>query len=116
MTPSLLKAPTRKISLKTLILEKMLLEILTTGSLMVNIGYQMPQLILLAKRSKSGQVPQVSGKPIEKKKALTMHSIMIKTTGIYFAIFYLINNEVPFLSWCYQLTSVVQDLSMMYFW
>merc|ERR1712130_16273 len=44
-----------------------------------------------------------------------MNSIMIKTTGNYFAVYYYVQNEVPFLSWCYQISTIVQDLIMMKF-
>jgi len=96
----------------------MIVEILTALSLAVNMGYQIPQLILLANRSRAPCVPATSGGPAsdQPKSTLNMNSIMIKTTGYYFAVFYYVQYEVPFLSWCYQFTSILQDIVMMYLW
>ena len=48
----------------------MIVQLLTTLSLAVNVGYQIPQLILLARRIDSSDVPPVSGARRNAKKAL----------------------------------------------
>ena len=91
----------------------MIVQTLTTLSLIVNVGYQIPQVILLANQN-SSPVPSVStGKP---SKTLSVATILVKTTGNYFAVSYYLTNGVPFLSWCYQLSTILQDIMMMYFW
>ena len=48
----------------------MIVQLLTTLSLAVNVGYQIPQLILLASTCVSSDVPPVSGAKPKAKKAL----------------------------------------------
>ena len=86
----------------------MLVELLTLGSVLVNVGYQLPQVFLLRQRAAN---PASSGG----KSPLSGPTILIKTTGLYLACGYFILNEVPLLSWIHQLTSIGQDWAMVYY-
>ena len=98
----------------------MIVSLLTTASLIINVGYQVPQLLLLRQKSKEKSTPKPSGgdsgdSKLE-KSPLSGSTILIKTTGLYFAVAFYYQNGVPFLSWIHQITSIMQDWAMIYYW
>jgi hypothetical protein len=96
----------------------MIVEVLTTLSLIVNIGYQIPQVLVLYKNA-SSEKSMGSGdeaKSKQPKSALNVNTILLKTTASFFSIGYYFNNGVPILSWLHQICSVLQEFAMMYFW
>jgi len=97
----------------------MIVSILTAASVCINVGYQFPQLLLLRQKSKEKSTPNPSGgEKIDsksEKSPLSGSSILIKTTGLYFAVAFYYQNGVPFLSWIHQITSIMQDWAMIYY-
>lgn len=101
----------------------MIVEILTLLNVGINCGFQIPQVILLGRQSFSKNKDEnenkkltPSAKPTPSNSTLNMNTIMIKTTGAYLASFYYLENGVPILSWVHQLSSIIQETMMMYFW
>ena len=99
---------------------RMIVSILTAASVVINVGYQVPQLLLLRQKSKEKSTPKPSGgdkgdSKLE-KSPLSSSTILIKTTGLYFAVAFYYQNGVPFLSWVHQITSIMQDWAMIYYW
>ena len=92
----------------------MLTELLTLASVCINVGYQLPQLMLL--RQKSTQLSESGDQKPVKKSPLNASTILIKTTGLYLACGYFILNQVPLLSWIHQISSILQDWMMIYYW
>ena len=86
----------------------MLVQLLTLGSVLINVGYQLPQVLLLRKKAAESSKGA--------KSPLNANTILIKTTGLYLACGYFVLNEVPILSWIHQITSVIQDWMMIYYW
>ena len=67
----------------------MLVELLTLGSVLINVGYQLPQVLLLRKKAAESSKGA--------KSPLNANTILIKTTGLYLACGYFVLNEVPIL-------------------
>ena len=82
--------------------------LLTVGTVLFNVGYQVPQILLLRQRARQ--------KENGSKSPLNANTILIKTTGLYIACSYFILNEVPVFSWIHQITSILQDWMMIYYW
>ena len=92
----------------------MFIELLTLASVCINVGYQLPQLMLLRQTSTQSHGDQKKEKQV--KSPLNASTILIKTTGLYLACGYFILNEVPLLSWIHQISSIAQDWMMIYYW
>ena len=102
----------------------MIVEILSLLNVLINCGFQIPQVILLGRQSfidrekdeNENKKLTPSAKPKPNSSTLNMNTIMIKTTGAYLASFYYIENQVPISSWIHQFSSIIQETMMMYFW
>ena len=79
-------------------MSKLIEYVLTAGTLLFNVGYQVPQVILLKQQVNS-----------DKQGPLNASTIMIKTTGLYLACSFFLHHGVPLLSWLYQITSILLD-------